>query len=524
MTPNGSVTPASLAAFWWAADDVATANPATLVDRIGGAVMSPVGASGGTLEATGWGGQQKSILQDSQGWKTTAAGVVSRLTGGQNFWLMLVGMQLATNATPAVAPDQTLLSAGSSADAQKYWALQERNKVAATIGGKQFSSQRWIQRFGAAAETQDESTFPQGPFPWVWFIQVDNTGAHQLDSIGQAEQAFARSPGGALTVDTLTLGALIQGGVITADGRMRWRHLFGNSGTLTVLQQAQLYAWLNRDTAGFEKCKGIVGNWTTKTWARRQRFAQSNGQDQSTSPALTAANVYNLNYSSFVTPLAAPWCSSTGTPFASVFAGSNGNGVGMPSAFSNQMVTLGKFNPATEAMVHIPGGVGGSSMGGFWVKNLTTDPWGWDAPVGAQCLRSEYVNRNFPNVVWLPDEGYQGESETLVLVDAQHWPDANRAQLCAGAYDTWDAARGYTRKPAVPTLIVNILPVTEWTSSTPTIWLAERTSQNTLGTTFSGAVVNQVPDGDWIGGPTGNRLHIGPTAQTQRGQDMAALS
>lgn len=519
---KGGFTPSLINGFWWANDDVSAPTPPTLVDRMGGFTMTPVGATGGTLETTGWGGQQKSVLQNATAWKCTDAGVVSKLTGGQNFWLCFVAMQLGTLA--GKMPDQTFLSAGSSVDAQKYLALQGRKNVSSTIGGFPYGSQRWIQRFGVGAETHDESTQPQGPFPYIWFLQVDGAGLHTFDRNGLNEQTFTRGTGGALSVDTLVIGALIQGGVITPDGILRWRHLMGNSGVLSAGNITNLYTWLNNDSRGFSKKRGIVGPWTTKTSIQFTEWGQSNDEDQSVAVALTAGNCWMMPYNNFTTALAAPWCSSTGTPFTAVFAGSNGNGIGGPNAFANQMVALGKFNPATQALFFVPGGVGGSSMGSFWCKNLLTDPWGWDTPVGAQCLRLEDTYRDSPNPEVLPSPDYQGESDTLSFAQADGWDDANRAPAVAGAYVTWVAARGYVRKPATPERAICILPVDNWTSATLLNWTTQRNAANAAAVGIPNSVAIQVDTGDWIGGPGGNRLHIGTTAQTARYQAIAAIS
>jgi hypothetical protein len=521
MTPSGAFTLANVSGFWWNNDDVASATPAALTDRIGGHQLTPAaGAANGTMEATGWGGQQKSVLQSAMAWECTAAGVVSKLTGGRNFWLLLVGQQLATNASPAVAPDQTLLSAGDTTDAQKYWALQGRNKVAATIGGFQFASQRWIQRFGAAAETQDESNQPQGPFPYIWLLQVSAGGAQVFTRDGLAEQSFTRDTGGALTVNKLVVGGLIAGASVTPDGRFRWRELAGNSGNLTAPQIAQVLAAVNSSSRGFGWKRGVVSQAPiTKVYVYSPEWDQSNGQDQSTSPTLTATNCFMLGFNNFVGPLASPWCNPTGTPFTSVFINS---GVGAPNAFANKMQALGKFNPATQALFFLPAGVGGSSMGSFWCKNLTTDPWGWDAPVGAVCLRREEIFRNAQSPEMLPAVDYQGESDTLTFAQADGWDDANRAPACAGKYVTWTAARGYTLKAGVQERIICILPVTNWTSATVANWNAQRAAAtNAADVVIPNSTRIQVDSGPYL---DVNNLHIGTAAQTNRYEAAAALS
>jgi hypothetical protein len=517
---KGGFTPSLVSAFWFAADDVTGANgshPSQLVDRITGAVASPVGATGGTLETLGWGGQQKSILQSSDAWRSTAAAVtnVFNAGGGQNWWLCIVGMQLATVALPAVMPNQTIFSAGLSSDAQKYLALRENPNVG-TIGTFTYGSQQFVQRFSAAAQTTDTSPEAQGPFPYAWFLQCDNAGLHVLSRDGLQEQSFTRATGGALGVDQVIFGGLIQGGVVTADGRYRWRHIYGGAGALSAQNISNNYSWINNDSRGFDKKRGMVGNFVTKTWVFGTGAAQSNQQGQgSPVTAVTAPRTYMLGFNSFVSTLADPWCDATGTPFVSVFINSGVGGAA--PAWANALNSLGKYG-ATEANLFLPGGVGGSSMGSFWVVGAGT--LAWNSPTGVACLRLAEAMRNFPNPVIVLFDWYQGESETLDAAAAAAWGNSNRAGTVRTTLNSFIAAMGYTTKQTL-LHVINILPPTNWTSATPTNWTTERTSQTTFGTSFADCTTLQVQDGPWT---DGTRLHVGIAAQNDRGQQLAALS
>lgn len=501
---KGGFSPSLVASFWFAADDVSTTTPASLTDRITGAVATPIGATGGTLETTGWAGQQKSIIANGQGWQSSAAAVVNTFnaSGGVNWWLCLVGMMLP-DAASNLMPDQTLFSAGLSSDAQKYMALQERQAL---------GTQRWIQRFGAGAETQDNSTTTlQSPEPYIWLLQCDGAGVRSYLLNGYTEQAFTRVTGGALSVDRVLFGGLIQGGTQTADGRERWRHKMGGLGTLSAGNVTELLNWINNDSRGFNKYKGVVGNWCTKTNLLVGGPAQSNHQGQgSPATAVTTTNVFNFGFDSFVVPLADPWCNSTNTPWSSIWGGTNGNGIGsaMP-AFVNQMAALGKFNPATESIVTIPSGRGGSSMAAFWVQGASTswdigNPPPWNSPLGAVCLRLEHANKNFPNpfvglVYW-----YQGESDALAAGTASTWGASNRAQLCRLVINNFITVRSIP-KTAGFRHAVCILPVTNYSGATPANWGTERTSQQTFAASFADCTSIQVDNGPFT---DGTDLHV----------------
>lgn len=506
---KGGFSPTLVAGFWLASDDVSTPTPASYVDRIAGASFVPIGANGGTLEASGWGGQQKSIVCNNEGIKTTNAGVAAMFTGGVNWWVAMVGMMLP-DATTHLMPNQTLFSAGLSSDAQKYMALQERQSL---------GSQRWIQRFGATAETQDNSpTTLQMPAPYVWILQCDGAGVRAYGLNGYSEQAFTRATGGALGVDTVLFGGLIQGATLTADGRWRWRHLMGGSGNLSGGNVTNLLTWFTGDTRGLDKYKGVVGNWTTKTNLLSSGAQQSNGQGKGTPvTTVTAANTYNMGFDSFVKPLVDPWCDATGTPFNTVFINS-GTGGAMP-AFVNQMASLAKYNPATEAIVCLPGGVGGSSLGSFWVTGIATSPPAWNSPVGILCLRLEHAAKNFPNPVLGIVDWYHGESESQDPTQAANWGSATRAQVIRTTINSFITAR------SIPVTagfrhVINILPPTSWTAVNPADWLTVRNSQTTFAGLFGDCTTFPVQDGPWT---DGTKLHGGISVQDNRGLGLAGI-
>lgn len=503
----GGFTPTQIAGFWLAADDYSS-TPTQLTDKQLGAIFTPIGSAGGAYESAGWNGGQKSISADGQGWQTTNASVAAMFTGGQNFWLCMVGMMLSTSSSPHVMPDQTLFSAGLSSDATKYMALKELKSI---------GSQQWVQRFGAGAETQDSSAQLQGPFPYIWLIQVDNSGVHTLTRDGLSEQTFTRNTSGSLGVDTVVIGGLIQGGTITASGRWRWRHIMGNSGNLSGANVTNLLTWINGNTQGFSQKKGIVGSLYTKTHVLLGGPQQSNGQGQgSPATAVTASRAFMLGFNSFIKTLGDPSASATGTPFTGVFLNS-GIGSAYP-AWANQMHTNGKQG-STEALFLVPSGVGGSSMGSFWVTGASTSPPDWSAPLGAVCLRLSEVMRNLPNPVIGLCDWYQGESETLSSSQAANWGASNRAQLCRTTLNNFITAQGYTLGTNFKH-VVTILPPTNWASATPADWLTERNSQSTFGGMFSDTTTYQMDDGPWTDS-TNLHVQIGP--QNDKGVALAGL-
>lgn len=496
FTPNSNFSPLTYSAFWWDVDDNATVNggnPASLIDKKAGYLLTPVGATGGTMRTTRWNGQ-KCIEQNLQAWKCTQAGVANVFNGGNNWWCMLIGMWIPqTN----LMPDGTLWSAGLSTDAQKYMGL----KSVKSIG-----SQQWIQRFGAGAETQDNSSEFQGQFPYLWYFTRDTVGVTAFYRDGLIEQTFTRNPAGALGVDTVVVGGLIQGGSITVDGSFWWRHFLGNSGSLTPTVLSQIYNNLANNTQGLSAKKGITGGlWTGTTYIDISGPGQSNDQGQGAAPGttVTAPNAYFIGFDSFIKTLADPWASNTNTAFPGVFINS-GISSYAPS-YVNTMWSRGTYT-INDAVLMIPNGVGGSSMGSFWCDSYNVSPPPWNKGMGAWKLRLIEAKRNMPNPKLRRVNWYQGESESTTLVAANAWGDINRAQAIRTEIESFVTSIGLAWESAVHH-IVTILPVTPWTGGP--FWANVRTSQQNFAALFADCQTVQAPDGPWT---DGTDLHINKTA------------
>jgi hypothetical protein len=510
FTPNtSSINPASVAAAWWAADDVTGANdshPVSLVDRTAGLLATPQGATGGTLKVADWNGQ-KCMKQNAEAWRCTSPAVLSALAGGENWWVLIVGMMLA-NA--GAMKDQTIWSAGSSTDAQKYMALRETPAT---------GSQSWVQRFGAAAQTADDSAELQGPFPYLWLLRCDGAGVHTFSRDGLIEQTFARSTGGALNVDAFLIGGLMQGaGAPAIDSLYQWRHvLVGAPGLDTPANITKLFQYFANDSQGLSWKRGLTGGqWTGTTYIFPGGPQQSNGQGQGAAPydTVTAQNAKALFFNSFVGNLADPWASNAGTPFTSVFINS-----GLGSAvcsWANTLWANGEYGP-NDAVFFIPSGVGGSSLGSFWVPNANVSPPPWTAAMGAWKLRLAEVYRNAPNPVIRRVWWRQGESESLVLLQAQQWGDVNRAQLLRTTIESFATAQGYSWYDATHH-IVEVLPPTAWTSGT--FWADVIVSQQAFAAAFPDCVAYQSVDGPWT---DASLLHLNRVAQTADGVLLGGL-
>jgi len=508
FSPAAFFTPASIADFWWNNDDVVGslgANPAQLTDRIGAYQLTPVGAIGGSISDI-WDGQ-RCLQQNLQGWKSTSPAVASVFSGGVNWWACFVG-QYRPQAN--LFPTTTLWSAGLSSDSQQYMAI--------TAPGFNVGHQRWLQRQGAAAETQDTSSEWQGPFPYCWLMTCGSDGLKTFYRDGLVEQTFTRATGGALGVDTVGIGSLIQGASLSQDGSFIWRHFFGGSGALTATQREQINRWVSIDSKGFSWKKGMVpAQYSGITYVVITGPAQSNDKGAGEFPVtpVSAPGVSFLKFNSFRSILVDPWSVNVSSPFIAFNTTSK---CSYAPALSNTLWASGKYT-GNDALFFIPNGIGGSSMADDWCLGLGQAIPQWSRALnGAWVLRLIEVFRNSINpllrrVIW-----YQGETDALNEARALDWGGPTRAQACRQEIEDWVSELGYQWESSTHHNIT-ILPVTSADPSLFLWWDEVRTSQINFAAAFPDCVPCQAPDGPWT---LPDKLHLDHSAQDVLGSTVYA--
>lgn len=510
IVEKNSFSPSNIASIWLDADDVAGAdgsNPASLTDRVAGIVWTPEGATGGSLETTGWNASQKSIKQSNQAWKSSSPVVATVFGSGVSWWVAMVAYLTGYTTN--------YWSIGNSADAQKYLAVQTTNAA---------KKQQFIQRSGATAETQDASPELQWYSPQFLLWICDAAGVHTFYRDGILEQTFTRLPA-ALSADKALIGGLVQGGASTVQSALRWRQWIAgvNAGStaMDASNIAKMKTWVMNNNQGFRVKKGMSGGLWNRTYHHFGKQGQSNHQGQGVAPytTVTAPNVYLHKMNSFVDTLADPTSTNTGTPYP-IFINS---GVGSQyPALANSLYALGKYTQ-NDAYIYTPNAVSGIAAS-TCASGYATDPPDPDTFIGAVKYRCLEIWRNFPNVKAV-SETWQGESEAQTSGGPANW--TTHSTNIQGAIDSWmtvwGAYYGVSWIDSNNRHIIDELPATGPDPGAGfDFWQQVRAAQATFVTNNAGSTLNQITNGPWT--LTGVAfLHINEAAQNTQGPLTAAL-